>query len=169
MTDDMGISPDPRRTYVVSLTGAQLTALLRACADADGLDAAQREAGDRARRWTRAFWAAAGERAVKTAAQVALLALGGDQLDVVAVAWPAVLLLALGGAVLSVLTSLASAGVGQSGPSLTTETVTPASDAPAIGTGQPPVPIDPVVHPPGSVPLYTPPEGQGRHFRRDDR
>jgi hypothetical protein len=52
------------------------------------------------------------ERAVKTAAQSALLAIGADQLNTLAADWQTVASFALGGAVLSVLTSLASLHIG---------------------------------------------------------
>ena len=56
------------------------------------------------------------ERAVKTAAQSALLVLGADQIDALAVSWADVAGFAAGGFVLSVLTSLATAGFGGDGP-----------------------------------------------------
>lgn len=59
---------------------------------------------------TRAFWRDAIERAVKTAAQFALGAIGADQLDVVSADWGGIVSLAVGGAVLSILTSIGSAG-----------------------------------------------------------
>lgn len=58
--------------------------------------------------FTRAFWVDACERAVKTAAQSAILAIGADQVNAVTVSWPEVGGFALGGAVLSLLTSLAT-------------------------------------------------------------
>lgn len=70
--------------------------------------------------FTRAFWAAALERAIKTAAQSAVLVIGADQFDALAVSWPEVGGFALGGFVLSVLTSVGSDAVSsQHGPSLT--------------------------------------------------
>lgn len=63
---------------------------------------------------TTAFWLDALERAVKTAAQSAMLVLGADKLDVVSTewtTWSTVLGFAAGGALLSVLTSVASAPV----------------------------------------------------------
>lgn len=60
--------------------------------------------------FTRLFWRDAAERAGKTAAQAALLALGADKvLDVMAADWSAVGSFALGGAALSLLTSIVSA------------------------------------------------------------
>ena len=70
--------------------------------------------------FTRLFWQDAAERATKTAAQVCLLVLGQDigGVDVFAVSWENVAGFALGGALMSLLTSIASAG---------TEGITPAS------------------------------------------
>ena len=63
------------------------------------------------------------DRAIKTGAQAALLVIGADKLDALHADWSLVGGFALGGIVLSVLTSLASSGIGQNGPSLTTERV----------------------------------------------
>ena len=69
--------------------------------------------------WSRFFWIDAFERAVKTAAEVAILFFSAGQLNVFTVEWKTVIGLALGGAVLSVLASLASSKVGfPSSPSL---------------------------------------------------
>lgn len=75
--------------------------------------------------FTRAFWTAALERATKSAAQVAILVLGADQLNVLSADWPDVGGFALGGFVLSLLTSVASAGVAGTGPSLANEVALP--------------------------------------------
>lgn len=72
---------------------------------------------------TRAYVLAVVERAVKTAAQSALLVLGADQIDAMHASWQDVGGFALGGFVLSVLTSLATSGFGGDGPSATTEHV----------------------------------------------
>lgn len=70
--------------------------------------------------FTRAFWSAALERAIKTAAQSAVLVIGADQFDALAVSWSEVGGFALGGFVLSVLTSVGSDVVtDETGPSLT--------------------------------------------------
>lgn len=70
--------------------------------------------------FTRAFWAAAVERALKTAAQSAVLVIGADQFNALAVSWAEVGGFALGGFVLSVLTSVGSDVVtDETGPSLT--------------------------------------------------
>ena len=58
------------------------------------------------------FLLEATERAVKTAAQSALLLLGADQLNALSVDWGNVAGFALGGFVLSLLTSLASKPLG---------------------------------------------------------
>lgn len=63
------------------------------------------------------------ERAIKTAAQSALLVIGADQLNALHAAWVDVAGFALGGFVLSVLTSLATSGLGGNGPSATTEVI----------------------------------------------
>lgn len=72
--------------------------------------------------FTRAFWTAALERATKSAAQAAILVLGADQLNVLSVDWPDVGGFALGGFVLSLLTSVGSDAITRSdGPSLANE------------------------------------------------
>lgn len=80
--------------------------------------------------FTREFTLSALERALKTAAQVAILAIVGTgamenaQTNVFAVDWLAVLGFAIGGFVLSYLTSVASDHYGKwPGPSLTDEAV----------------------------------------------
>ena len=74
---------------------------------------------------TKAFWVAAGERAVKTAAQTAASILGVDALFSVADAdWAQIGSVAAGAAVLSLVTSVASAEVaGTEGPSLAGESL----------------------------------------------
>lgn len=59
---------------------------------------------------TRTFWIDAGERAAKTAAQSAIVAIGQDAagFDVFAAGWGSVIGMAAGGAVMSLLTSVAS-------------------------------------------------------------
>lgn len=73
---------------------------------------------------TKAFWVAAGERAVKTAAQTAAATIGTDALvsasDLDYLALGSV---SAGAALLSVLTSLASASTGTEGPSLAGESL----------------------------------------------
>jgi len=71
--------------------------------------------------WTRTFWIAAGERAMKTAAQAMLVVLGGG-VGLLGVDWGPALLGVLALTVSSVLTSMVSAGVGDSNsPSLVDE------------------------------------------------
>lgn len=72
--------------------------------------------------WTVAFWKAAAERAIKTAAQSAVLAVGADSLGANALTFDWVTMggFALGGAVLSLLTSVAS-NAATGSPSLSTE------------------------------------------------
>jgi hypothetical protein len=72
---------------------------------------------------TKAYLLAVLERAVKTAAQSALLVLGADQINALNAQWVDVGGFAAGGFVLSVLTSLATSGFGGNGPSATTEVI----------------------------------------------
>jgi hypothetical protein len=67
--------------------------------------------------WTGAFWKATTERAIATAAQVAVLVIGADMANVIAVDWAEVGGFAAGGAVLAVLKALA-AGAGDGNPSV---------------------------------------------------
>lgn len=65
------------------------------------------------RKWaTGAFWSDAFERAVRTAAQVAVTAIGVDATGIFSIDWPAVGSLAAGAAALSLLMSLAAGGTG---------------------------------------------------------
>lgn len=79
--------------------------------------------------FTKAFWKAAAERAVKTAAQTGLVAWGATVFTDVGEVVPtleAVGFAALSGAILSLLTSIGSDAVTeQSGPSLTDAEVLP--------------------------------------------
>ena len=75
--------------------------------------------------WTASFWKAATERAVKTAAQVAVVTIGADLatgFDVMAVDWANVGGFTAGGLVLSYLTSIAS-GARDGNPSATNSEV----------------------------------------------
>lgn len=63
------------------------------------------------------------DRAVRTAAQSAVLVLGAEQINAVSANWADVGGFAAGGFVLSVLTSLITGGLTGNGPSLTTEVV----------------------------------------------
>lgn len=62
--------------------------------------------------FTRKFWKKATERAVKTAAESAILVFGADQVNALSAQWADVAGFAIGGAVLSYLFSLATAGAG---------------------------------------------------------
>jgi len=73
--------------------------------------------------WTTSFWKSAVERAVKTAAQVTVAFLGADVVNAFSVDYQRVAGIALGAAVVSILTSVASAGVGpENSPSLVSTT-----------------------------------------------
>ena len=71
---------------------------------------------------TAQFWAAALERAVKTAAQVAAALIGTGAVGVTELDWAQIGSVAATAAVVSILTSLASDRVGLPGPSLVGET-----------------------------------------------
>lgn len=60
--------------------------------------------------FTRAFWRATAERAISTGAQSALLIIGADQFNVVAVDWLTIAGFAAGGAALTVIKALAFGG-----------------------------------------------------------
>jgi Putative lactococcus lactis phage r1t holin len=69
--------------------------------------------------WTRAFWAATGERAAKTAAQVLAALLAVDGVNLLTLDWTATAATVGLATLLSVATSIGSAGVGPAGtPSL---------------------------------------------------
>ncbi|GAB3596216.1 hypothetical protein GCM10027446_22730 [Angustibacter peucedani] len=73
------------------------------------------------RYFSRAFWAATGERAVKTFAQTLAALLAATGTGVLDVGWTSALSVAATASVVSLLSSVASGGVGPTGPSLTTE------------------------------------------------
>lgn len=77
--------------------------------------------------WTRQFWRATAERAVKTAGQSALATYGADVVNVLSTDWRGVLGMAAGGAVLSVFTSLASSRVGAGGGPSVGQEILPAA------------------------------------------
>lgn len=69
--------------------------------------------------WTAQFWKDAGERALKTFAQALIAVLGAGAVDLMSVGWKQDLSVAGGAALLSLLTSIGSAKVGEPGsPSL---------------------------------------------------
>jgi hypothetical protein len=76
--------------------------------------------------WTKAFWQAAAERSIKTFAQTAAALLVASGTGLLDSDWQTTGSVAGMAALLSVLTSVASAGVGPAGPSLGPET-TPGS------------------------------------------
>lgn len=74
--------------------------------------------------WTKKFWRAAAERAVKSAVQ-AVIGLGIlDGANLLHADWKLVGLTALGGAVLSVASSIVTSGVGQPGDPSAVKTIT---------------------------------------------
>lgn len=75
--------------------------------------------------WTAAFWKAAFERAVKTFAQALVAVMTADGFGLLDADWVARLSAAGMAAVLSLLVSIGSSGVGNSGPSLTSEKLDP--------------------------------------------
>lgn len=91
---------------------------------------------------TAVFWQATGERAVKTAAQTAVLTLGAGVTGILDVDWVTVASAAALAAVLSVLTSVASDAVTtEPGPSLTTAETIPTPGSPtAAERGGPDLP-----------------------------
>ena len=74
--------------------------------------------------WTRAWWQAAAERALKTVAQTLVALIGANAVDVTALGWPSLLGIAATAGIVSVLTSVGSAKIGNPGPSLADETLT---------------------------------------------
>lgn len=72
---------------------------------------------------TGTFWKAAVERAIKSAAQVAILTIGADSFNVVTMDWAEVAGFSGGGFVLSILTSVAF-GAKDGNPSATNAEVT---------------------------------------------
>lgn len=86
---------------------------------------------------TATFWINTAERAVKTAAQVAVAAIGTDAAGITSLDWPQIGAVAATAFVLSVLTSLASDRIGPTpGPALTpAPDLTPPAVPPALPTG----------------------------------
>lgn len=75
--------------------------------------------------WTGAFWKAAAERAGKTFAQSLVAVMTADGLGILDADWKVRLSLAAGATLLSLLTSVASSGIGGPGPSAANEVTTP--------------------------------------------
>ena len=73
--------------------------------------------------FTKAFWQATAERAISTGAQSALLIIGADQFNIVAVDWPVIAGFAAGGAALTIIKALAFGGK-DGNPSATNAEVT---------------------------------------------
>jgi hypothetical protein len=86
--------------------------------------------------WTTEFWKATAERAIRTACQAALLVLVGDtyayvRLDAFGIDWVRAIGFFLGGALLSILFSIAGNATSKTGPSFgNTEIVQPAVKLP---------------------------------------
>lgn len=76
--------------------------------------------------FTLAFWKAAVERAVKSAAQTLVLLIGTGAVGITALNWPELLGLTATAALLSVLTSIVS-GASDGNPSATNAETTPGS------------------------------------------
>lgn len=75
--------------------------------------------------FTRVFWEDAAERALKSGAQAMVLALGGDAFNVWSIDWQMMSGIGLGGVALSLLTSVASAGVSNRGTASLVKSVGP--------------------------------------------
>lgn len=82
--------------------------------------------------WSLAFWKASAERAIRTAAQVAIVTAGADQLDVRTADWSEIAAMSLGGAILSVLMSIGADAWTGTGPSVTNAEVIPDEPPPGI-------------------------------------
>ena len=72
---------------------------------------------------TARFWVSAVERAIKTWAQVVASMLVGNGTSIITVDWLQILAVSGTAAVVSLLTSIASAGIGPHGPSLADESI----------------------------------------------
>ena len=75
------------------------------------------------------FWKAAAERAIKTLAQTLIAILAVGQTTVLTVDWQQAAAVAATATLLSVLTSIVSSGIGNTGPSLASEAVVPSIQA----------------------------------------
>lgn len=74
---------------------------------------------------TGAFWGAAFERAVRTAAQAAIAVLSTNATQLADIDWEAGLFAVGVATALSLLTSIGASGIGNAGPSLASEVLTP--------------------------------------------
>ena len=72
--------------------------------------------------WTGRFWLAALERALKTYAQALVAMIGANAVAITDLDWPQLLSVSGTAALVSLLTSVASVGIGNPGPSLADET-----------------------------------------------
>ena len=75
--------------------------------------------------WTASYWRAVAERAIKTLAQSLIAVLAVGQTTILTVDWKQAAAVAVTATVLSVLSSLASASIGNTGPSLASEAIVP--------------------------------------------
>lgn len=74
---------------------------------------------------TAAFWGATAERAIRTAAQAAIGVLTTNATGLADIDWAAAASVVGVATALSVLTSIVASGVGNAGPSLSSEVLTP--------------------------------------------
>ena len=74
--------------------------------------------------WSKAFWIATAERAIKTTAQFLVALIGTNAADITSLDWQYLLGVSATAGVLSVLTSVGSSAFGNPGPSLADETLT---------------------------------------------
>lgn len=75
--------------------------------------------------WSVSFWKAAAERAVKTLAQTLIALLAVNQTTILSVDWTQAAAVAATATMLSILSSIVSSGIGNTGPSLANEAVVP--------------------------------------------
>lgn len=88
--------------------------------------------------WTKQFWVDSAERAIRTFAQALIAVLGAGAVNILTTDWTQALSVAAGAALLSLLMSIASSGVGIKGsPSLLPETGAPKASAPEAAASAP--------------------------------
>lgn len=75
------------------------------------------------------FWGAAAERALKTLAQTLVALIGANAVSILDLDWANMLGVSATAAIVSVLTSVASAPFGNNGPSLVDEQLVPSEEA----------------------------------------